>query len=94
MSTLDPKIESLLQEQYEKYWDLVWWGKHGQDTPHVDLEQRYPKEIAAFRRDPPHEHGFNCGCLAMVRLIMGATYVMSTEDRIQEALDEFPNLMT
>jgi hypothetical protein len=102
MSTLDPKIESLLKEQDNKYFELVWYARNvigigcePSTASAPDISERYPNETAELHSDyPDWAHGFNSGCLAMVRLIMGATYVMSTEDRIQEALDEFPFLDT
>jgi intein-encoded DNA endonuclease-like protein len=61
------------------------------------ISERYRAEVARLRgEDPQWEQGFNSGCLAMVRLIMETLDVQSpsTKERIKNAIDEFPDLLT
>lgn len=103
MSTLEPEVESFLQEQADMYFDLVHYGRavcgmEGVEpfqTDNFTTRARYPKEVEELHSDCSNwAHAFNCGCLAMVRLIMSATEPEHIEDRIQGALDEFPFLDT
>lgn len=61
------------------------------DARHTEIEAAYPEEVAnlAFDEEAAWHHGFNSGCLAAARLIMGAH---DGGDLWQLAQDSFPML--
>ena len=118
MKAIDPEIEKLMKEQEQKYFDLVHYARavcgigfepDPELTPYSKgIAKMYPNETkelhSSNRIHRNWAHGFNSGCLAMVRLIMTAHGydifpsihfgVMSTEERIKDAKEEFPFLDT
>ena len=92
------EIESLIAGMEKKYFDLVWLvrkrpsDKVGNDGV-ARVEREYPEEIARLKDpdDGKWEHGFNSGCLAAFRLVLG---IMGTDADATQAQDAFPFLDT
>ena len=86
MEAIDPEIDKLLKEQEQKYFDLVHYARavcgigfepDPELTPYSKgIAKMYPNETKELhsnnRIQRNWEHGFNSGCLAMVRLIWSA----------------------
>ena len=115
MKAIDPEIDKLLKEQESKYFELVWYARMSppylnQDVADYvsDIEKRYPSEMEQLHSEETNwAHGFNSGCLAMVRLIMTSNDYESlfscidfdpkkwgVKKRIKAALEDFPFLDT
>jgi hypothetical protein len=96
------KIDKLLKRLSglrKRYQDLVWYaGADKTDPNHPGrkaierIRDEFPDQVAALCGDSSHwHHGFNSGCLATVRLILG---LMGTAEDASQADAEFPDLDT
>ena len=80
----------------KKYFDLVWIARHKGEKEGLAGAERvrtmYPEEVARLSGEHGSwEHGFNSGCLAAFRLVLG---LMGTQADAQMAEEEFPFLDT
>ena len=80
----------------KKYFDLVWIARHKGEKEGLAGAERvrtmYPEEVARLSGEHGSwEHGFNSGCLAAFRLVLG---LMGTQADAQMAEEEFPLLDT
>lgn len=83
----------------KKYFDLVWIARHKGEKEGLAAAARvramYPEEVERLSGDsgfnPDWEHGFNSGCLAAFRLVLG---LLGTQADAQMAEEEFPFLDT
>jgi hypothetical protein len=88
-----------LDEIENRYFDLVWYARRDKKDPTQpgwsDIERiraENPDAAAALCGDSADwNHGFNSGCLAMVRLISG---LLGTKSEASAAEAFFPNLDT
>ena len=93
------KLKAKLEEKCDLYFDLVWYAR--KDKTHLKqpgrqgierIQRDHPAEVAALSgRDSSWHHGFNSGCLAMVRLALG---LMGAAEDAEMAEEEFPVLDT
>jgi hypothetical protein len=84
-----------------KYFDLVWLARRtdknieeneGARTHFKRIVKQHAKEVAALAEDQSNwTHGFNSGCLAAVRLIVG---LLGNSEDAEYAEDNFPHLDT
>ena len=94
------QIEKKIRELEDRYCDLVWYARRGYLDPKVPAQD---EEIERIRRQMfvevlklrgPHSryhHGFNSGCLAILRLVSG---LLGDATDAKLALEEFPCLDT
>jgi hypothetical protein len=95
------QIEDAVRVMEKKYFDLVWFARTGSAAVKdgnismpgvVRVKMAYPEECARLSGEQgAWEHGFNSGCLAAFRLVLG---LMGTKVDAQMAEDEFPFLDT
>ena len=91
------ELEAEVRALEKKYFDLVWIARRRPGvTVGADAEARvlreYPSEVARLSGEHGDwEHGFNSGCLAAFRLILGLT---GTKQDAGAAREEFPFLDT
>ncbi len=91
-------IETLAEIE-RRYCDLVWYARRDKTDPnqpgwsHIErIRAENPDAVAALCGDSADwSHGFNSGCLAMVRLISGWLGT-SSESTVAEI--DFPDLDT
>lgn len=94
-------IEARVQQLEQKYFDLVWYARkdpaavkdgHVSMPGIVRIQMAMPEECARLAgKDGAWEHGFNSGCLAAFRLVLG---LMGTKGDAEQAEEEFPFLDT
>ena len=81
----------------QRYCDLVWYAR---TTPDEPLSQAVRKRVEAALSvdleelradDTGWQHGFNSGCLAAFRLVLG---LLGSEADSEFAREEFPSLDT
>jgi len=81
----------------ERYCDLVWYARSNPDEPLIRavrerVEETYPNEVKALASvEGQWEHGFNSGCLAAFRLVLG---MLGSAEDAEFAKQEFPFLDT
>jgi hypothetical protein len=95
------ELESRLQELEQKYFHLVWYARTDPDCIRdghpampcaVKVGMKMPEEVAKLEgEEGDWQHGFNSGCLAAFRLVLG---LMGSKTEAQFAEDEFPFLDT
>ena len=93
-----------LMQMHQKYFDLVWYArKHPSDFDDPNhgeairehcfrIKNAFPSEVNGIHDEHTGDwhHGFNSGCLATLRLVLGLLSDDETEQ--QSARDEFPDL--
>jgi hypothetical protein len=86
-----------IRQMENMFCDLVWYARSNPSemvgaAGRKRVEELYPKQIAALTADGSNwEHGFNSGCLAAFRLVLG---LAGSEADAQDARDMFPFLDT
>ena len=88
-----------LHQFEEQYFDLVWYARGDKTDPDHPgrkaierIRKEYQDQVAALCGDSSDwHHGFNSGCLATVRLMLG---LLGTKEEAEQAEDEFPFLDT
>ena len=81
----------------QKYFDLVWYARTSQDEPlsadgRKRVEAAWSADLEELRSDDSNwQHGFNSGCLAAFRLVLG---LLGSEEDAEFARQEFPFLDT
>lgn len=91
------EFEAEVRALEKKYFDLVWYARSSPDEKVSEhgrrrVESAWPSELNELRTDDSNwTHGFNSGCLAAFRLILGLT---GTESDAEAAREEFPFLDT
>lgn len=93
------QLKAKLEEKCEYYFDLVSYARKDKTDPnhpgreHIErIRRECPDQVAALSREGSDwHHGFNSGCLAMVRLVLG---FMGSRKDAKEAEDIFPELDT
>jgi len=93
------KLKAKLEDMGEVYFDLVWYARKNKADPnHIGrqdierIQREYPDQAAALCGDHSYwHHGFNSGCLATVRLVLG---LMGTDEDGELAEQLFPDLDT
>jgi hypothetical protein len=90
------EIKELAIEMENKYSDLVWFARKSKDDyasndevrdKMREIMKKYPETNDLIKDEYNWTHGFNSGCLAAFRLILG-----SMEYNTEEAKEEFPFL--
>lgn len=93
------QLKATLENKCELYFDLVWYAR----TDKTDPNHPGRKAIERIRRECPDQvaalcgessdwhHGFNSGCLATVRLLLG---LLGTAEEAEQAEEDFPFLDT
>lgn len=95
MKKTDVMIE--LRAREKMYFDLVWFARSRPDEAvgaagRKRVSKAYPAQVARLRGEHSDwEHGFNSGCLAAFRLVMG---LLGTKAEAEMAIDDFPFLDT
>jgi hypothetical protein len=95
------EIKAKVQEMEGKYLELVWFARNA-FRPLKDGEKvcpsvfrvmtTYPEECAELSSEnSAWDHGFNSGCLAAFRLMLG---LMGTKADAEDAEEWFPELDT
>ena len=96
---MNKETKEYIKELEEKYFQLVWFMRNRKFKSEKllrEVEEKYPNEAAALLNDDGGqywEHGFNSGCLAMLRFILTATN-RSKFGNLEQAKKEFPFLDT
>ena len=93
------KLMKRVQEFENQYFDLVWYARqdktdlnHPGRKPIERIRIEYQDQVAALCGvSSDWHHGFNSGCLAAVRLILG---LLGTVEEAEQAEEEFPFLDT
>lgn len=93
------QLKAKLDELCEIYFDLVWYARKDKTDPnhpgreHIErIRHDHPDQVAALCGESSDwHHGFNSGCLAMVRLALG---LMGSAKDAEAAEEEFPELDT
>jgi len=81
----------------KKYFNLVWYARSTPDEPTSQsgrqrVEAAWPTDLEELRSDDSNwQHGFNSGCLAVLRLVQG---LLGSDDDAEFARQEFPFLDT
>lgn len=90
------EIKELTIQMVDKYCDLVWFARKSEDdfnnvngvkTHMIRVMNEYPETKDLMGEKGDWTHGFNSGCLAAFRLILG-----SMENGVEESKEEFPEL--
>lgn len=112
-----PSLHEKTHEMMDKYGDLVWYARKFPEDRRIpgvveamtEVENKYPKELQDFNKNPEWTHGFNSGMLAASRLFHAYsldpdwTEIISNDDsdiiitrdtEIEMAEDMFPCLDT
>lgn len=96
---MNKETKEYIKELEQKYFELVWFMRNREyKSPKLlrEVEDKYPKETTALLSDDGGcywEHGFNSGCLAMLRFILTATD-RSKFAGLKQAKEDFPELDT
>jgi hypothetical protein len=95
MTRADFKDE--IRQMENMFSDLVWYARSDPNEPagaagRKRVEELYPTQTVDLQTDDSSwEHGFNSGCLAAFRLVLG---LAGSEADAQDARDMFPFLDT
>jgi hypothetical protein len=95
----EEQLKAKLGERCDFYFDLVWYARNDKTDPsHPGREaierirREHPDQVAALCGESSDwHHGFNSGCLAMVRFALG---LMGRAEDAESAEEEFPELDT
>lgn len=92
-------VTKRLEHFGKRYLDLVWYARkdksdpnHPERTAMRHIEREYPRLVALVNGPKGDwEHGFNSGCLATVRLVLG---LLGSAEECEMAEEAFPFIDT
>ena len=94
---MNKQTRQYLNELETKYFELVWMMRNiTSKKPKLlrEIEEKYPKEVSDLMSDASgFEHGFNSGCLAVLRFVLTAID-KSKFGGLEQAKNGFPSLDT